>query len=302
MFYVVPCAGKPRLFGGEGGKHDGPGRLQGTGEGPCQLEHDGHAARIVVCAKVNLAAVALQYLRPAGAEMIVVGTDHDRLLRPVRARAGDDAEDVADRYLGTVSAGHRECLEVAAVIAGWLEARLAELRRNVVRGRIEVPAADAAAPCRVARQRRDVGLHSRCVEHRRQRCERRALVEPGQVLRCVDKIGYQWRACGRPLALDHVGRLVALEGEVGVLAVVGQLAGQPCHGRLVVYRDPRHRKVGISRVAQGDDKAAARRVAGFGAETDRIVADFGVVEAQPLFDGIPPAVGPPQHPDAAVGG
>ena len=45
-------------------------------------------------------------------------------------------------------------------------------------------------------------------------------------LACRAEVDAQRRVRGRPLALHHVGRLVALEGEVGVLPVVRQLPDQ----------------------------------------------------------------------------
>ena len=73
---------------------------------------------------------------------------------------------------------------------------------------------------------------------------------------CLKQISH-----GSFLALDDVGRLVAFEREIRVLAVVGQLAGEPRHGRQVVNAYPRHREVGVTRMAQCDDEAVGDDVA-----------------------------------------
>ncbi len=133
------------LLGREGDEDEVALRL-GSGEIPRQLEQNRDAAGVVVRARVDVARVALPGIRPAAAEVVVVGADNEGLSLPVVACAADAPDDI-DRFVRRPvgSLGDGEPLQVASIVTGRLEPERLEAISDVVGGGAQTVAADAPA-------------------------------------------------------------------------------------------------------------------------------------------------------------
>ena len=254
---------QPFLLGRERDEDQVPHRLLAR-EHARELEHHGHAAGVVVGARVDLPLVAGVRVGPAAAEVVVVRRDDGRLSLPVGAGAGH-VPDHVPRLDGAAvrPLRHREALEPGAPVAAGPQAAGLEAAGDVAGGLVEAGRAQPAALERGRGEPGDVALERLAREDRRQGRERLRRVRRERGQRGGARAGgaqvHDERRVGRlPLARERVDRLLALEGEVGVLAVVRQLPPEPRQRRGRVGRDPADRLLGVRRVAHDEHDRVVR--------------------------------------------
>ena len=294
---------QPRFLAAEGDERDRARGRRARRELTRHLEHDRDAARVVAGAGVQLADRIAPRVRPAVAEMIVVGAQDGHLVLELRVRAGQHGDHVAQ--LGFVlvdAAGGLEGLEPAAGVAAGLEARGCELLSNIVAGGDETGAVEAAAFALRCGEVVDVALQPFRGVHSGRLGERRAARQRGQRNRRarLAKIHDERRIRGRPLTLGDVSGLGAFEYEPGILAVMGQLAAEAGDRFQRVGREPADSELRVLRVTAREDVGVASEGELLAADADAagvdLQAEGGLTREQLRGEPVLPA----EQPHAAV--
>jgi hypothetical protein len=106
VFDKVAGSAKPGLLGGKGHKEDRPFRFTSSSHSPGDFEENCDTAGIVIGTVVNFACISGIRIRPAAAEVIVMGGDDNAL--PGISR-------IATRYSATIFLRSANCFPSLAV-------------------------------------------------------------------------------------------------------------------------------------------------------------------------------------------
>ena len=305
---VVARAQQSRFLGAERHEHEVALGGRSGGEVARQLDQHRHAAGVVVGAGMDLADVRLPGVGPAASEVVVMGGDQDGLVGVRRVGAGQVADDVVYLVrLPVFALLDAEALEIAAVVAGGCEAGAGEFAGDVGGRFFELRGAEPAAFHFGGGEVVHVLFQAFSGEDRGEFGERfaggfwRGGDRAGGALFGAAQVRPQRRIVVGPFAAGDVGRLVAFESEVGIPAVMGQLAGDSgeCGGG--IDDDPADRLVDVfgvpanrhGRMAGGGDCVVLELEAG--------VADRQSQRGVGLEQGIGEPVVAAQDPGGGVG-
>ena len=229
VVHVILGSQQPGFFTTKSNKNNRAPWFGCFAHNPGQFQQYRHAAGVVVRTGVDFSFVSLVHIGPAAVQVVVMRPQNNRLPRPCRVCAGQNANHVFQRHVaGLPQRGHvlLPGLKIAAVIAAGLQSGFLKYPRNVLSGFFNAFASQAPAFQFRAGQKVHVGFHAFLREQGfqfRQRGFRRQFPHGH---RLAAQHGAQGRMYHRPLPFDEIGRFGALKRQIAVFAIVGKFAGQ----------------------------------------------------------------------------